>query len=317
MSSANASWVRKSSLALCALLFAACSADRPELQSPVSTAPTTPVEPSGTPTVVISPTGVVVPVLSADGASYVVSTPCGNDASLSGGQPLRNIQVVIDPGHGGDERGATQGDLTEAAVNLAVAQQTSALLETQGITTALTRTSDYRIPITSRVAIIEALKPRAYISIHHNSANVEPSETPGTEVYPQSGSDDSRRLGGLIYQEVVDSLTGFDAISWISASEPGVISVLDEDGEDAYGIVRGPSVPGVLAELAYLSNPSEADFIASEEYQSVVSTALAEALAAFVSNPNARGSGFVDDARSFAVDNSTGGVEDCVDPDLV
>lgn len=298
------------------LVLAACSGDRPTVSTSNSAAPIT--EGSGeAPKAVVSSTGIVLPVLSSDGSSYVVSTPCGRDAELAWGQPLRDITVVLDPGHGGvSEPGAKSGELTESAINLLVAQRTAALLEAEGVSVAMTRTSDYRIPITSRVAIIEALAPQAYISIHHNSSPVEPSDSPGSEVYAQSGSDESRRLAGLIYKKVFDSLSGFDAVKWISAREPGVITVLDEDGQDAYGIVRGPSSPGVLAELAYLSNPSEAEFIATEEYQDVVSAALAGSILDFISNSNARGGGFVDKPREFRVDNSTGGSQDCQDPDL-
>ncbi len=304
--------------AVLSMAIAGCSNSEPA----ATTVEPAPVEDSelalvDPPRAVTTPTGVVVPVLSANGSSYVVSTPCGRDTTLVWGQPLRDIQVVLDPGHGGSEDGAIGGSLTEATVNFEVAQLTASLLTAKGISVALTRTSDYRIPVTSRVAVIEALRPQAYVSIHHNSSPVDPSDEPGSEVYVQRSSAESARLGGLIHDRVVQVLSSFEGVTWISARNAGVLSVVNEDGEDAYGIVRGPSSPGVLAELAYLSNPSEAELIGTEEYQLAVSEAMADAIINFLTEPDAEGTELSSDEREFPVDNSTGGSQNCEDPELV
>ena len=153
----------------------------------------------------------LVPVLARNPTGYRVLSPCGNEVDLVYGQPVWEATVVLDPGHGGDERGAIGPDeATEAEVNLDVARRAGALLEAQGVAVVLTRSADYRIPVRNRAAIADQLQAKAFVSIHHNAPTAQPADGPGSEVYVQSGNTSSRRLGGLIYQAVTEALAEFD-----------------------------------------------------------------------------------------------------------
>jgi len=268
------------------------------------------------PAVVVTSTGVVVPVLGRSEAGYAVRTPCGNDAEIVWGQPIGPVDVVLDPGHGGDEQGALgPSGQTEAEVNLDIARRAAVALEQRGFSVALTRTADYRITIPNRAAIANRLAPGALISIHHNSPSPDISEersTPGTEVYTQVASEDSTRLGGLVYEDVVAALSVFDA-EWASRTDAGVLRVVNDSGQDAYGIVRRPEAPAVLVELAYLSNPTEAVVIGTGEYRQAAAEAIANALARFLSTADV-GAGFVAEPRLFNPSADTGGSDGCVDP---
>ena len=267
------------------------------------------------PPVLISPTGVVVPVLERTAAGYRVRTPCGNEADLVWGQPVRSADVVLDAGHGGDERGAIgpSGE-TEAELNLDIARRAAASLDSQGVTAVLTRTGDYRIPISNRAAIADQLSAQVFVSIHHNSPTPDPSAGPGTEVYVQVGSEASRRLGGLVHEEVTGALSSFD-VAWSARTDAGVLTVVNGDGENAYGINRYPTTPSVLAELAYLSNPSEAAVLATTEYRQAAADALARAIVRYLRTADP-GSGFVETPRLFNPSDTTGGTDGCVDPAL-
>jgi N-acetylmuramoyl-L-alanine amidase len=258
---------------------------------------------------------VVVPVLERTPSGYLVRTPCGNETELVWGQPLRSADVVLDAGHGGDERGALgpSGE-TEAELNLDIARRTAAVLDAQGVTAVLTRTGDYRIPISNRAAIADQLSAEAFVSIHHNSPTPDPSDRPGTEVYAQVGSEASRRLGGLIHEEVVGALSAFD-VEWSARTDAGVLTVVNGDGENAYGINRYPATPSVLAELAYLSNPSEAAVLATPEYRQAAADALASGIVRYLRTADG-GSGFVEAPRLFNPSDTTGGTDGCVDPQL-
>lgn len=263
----------------------------------------------------ITPTGVVVPVLDINPDEFVVRTPCGETAMLSDGTPIGSARVVLDPGHGGEESGAVgPNGLQEKDLNLAIAVRTQAELESRGITTVLARTGDYRIPLATRAEIGNRLEAEAMVSIHHNAPNWLESDIPGTEVFVQSGSDESRRLGGLIYEETVAALDQFD-IAWTTNDDAGALVVLNSSGTDAYGMIRRPGLPAVLAELGYLSNPPEADLFLTDEYRDVASTALADAIERFLTTSDP-GSGFVDEPRIFTPSGATGGSGGCVDPDL-
>lgn len=269
------------------------------------------------PPALLTPNGVLVPVLGTSENGYVVQTPCGNEVELRWGQPIRQADVVLDPGHGGDEAG-TLGPTgeTEAELNLDVARRAAAILDSEGISVVLTRTSDYRMPIRIRAAIADQLGSLVLVSIHHNAPTPTPGATngPGTEVFIQAGSDESRRLGGLLYEEIVSALSVFDA-DWAGRSDAGVLTVVNESGEDAYGINRYPFTTSALAELAYLSNPTEALVLATDEYRQAAASAVANAVIHFMSSED-DGSGFVDEPRLFTPSGATGGADGCIDPAL-
>lgn len=265
---------------------------------------------------VFTPSGVLVAVTGATADAYVIETPCGGVTTLAWGQPVGPIQVVIDPGHGGpDEQGAMDvPGLTEAQLNLQVARSTAAVLTERGIAVALTRNGDYRIPISRRAALADAIGPEVFISIHHNTPASRPSPVPGTEVYVQSGSDASRRLGGLLYEEVVATLSGFD-IEWTARDDAGVLVVLDDDDEDAYGIARYPTTPAALVEMAYLGNEKEAALLVTPDYREAAADALANGIERYLTTAE-EGTGFVDTPRRFNPSGATGGTDGCVDPPL-
>lgn len=264
----------------------------------------------------ITPTGVVVPVVRELDDRYEVISPCGEPVEVVWGTPLTDASIVLDPGHGGPrETGAVgSNDLTEKELNLDVAKRTARALESRGISVVLTRTADYQIPLAVRSEIANRLEAEALISIHHNAPNANVSETPGTEVFIQADSEASRRLGGLIQEEVVSALQAFDVV-WTAADDAGALLVLNADGEESYGMIRRPEMPAVLAELAYISNPEEAALFETDEYRDAVSSALATAIERWLTTSDP-GSGFVARPRIFTPDGSTGGTIGCVDPDL-
>ncbi len=264
----------------------------------------------------ITPTGVVVPVVQEDFDGFTVLSPCGNEVPLAWGTPITSAEVALDPGHGGGEVGAEgPNGLAEKDLNLTLAKRTATELRARGISVVLTRTADYRIPLSSRAAIANTLGAELMVSIHHNAPVVNPSPGPGTEVFVQFGSDESRRLGGLIYEEVVAALSQFEDVEWVTSSDAGALAVLNADGDDSYGMIRRPEMPAVLAELGYLANPTEAELFATDRYIDVAAFALAEAIERWL-DTDAPGSGFVDEPRRFTPDGRTGGSGGCEDPPL-
>ncbi len=284
-----------------------------EGSAPTDSLPLVEPDPSAPALALITPTGVIVPVLETTEENYVITTPCGGTSTLVWGTPIRQATVAIDPGHGGSEPGAVgPNGLTEKELNLDIARRTARLLEQQGITVVLTRTADYRVPLAVRAEIGNRLGSELMVSIHHNAPNGIDSDTPGTEVFVQSGSDESSRLGGLIQEEVVAALSQFEGVEWTTALGAGAIAVVNDSGEDAYGMIRRPEMPAVLAELGYLSNASEASLFLTDEYRDVSAQALATAIVRWLQTDDP-GSGF-DVDRTFNPSGGTGGSEGCVDP---
>lgn len=273
--------------------------------------------PAGDPTVVVTPTGVVAPVLGRVEGGWRVRTPCGAEAVVPRATPVGPAAVVLDPGHGGDERGAIgPGGLAEADVNLAVARHAARALEAAGFPAVLTRTADIRITLATRAEIIRALRPRAAVSIHHNADPDGPSARPGTETFYQVASADSKRLAGLVYEEVVRALSPY-GVAWVADTDAGAKYRRNERGGDYYGILRRTAgVPVILAELAYVTNPPEAALLARPDVQRTEGEAVARGVIRFLTTDDP-GSGFTEPYPRRTPAGPGGGAGGCTDPPLV
>lgn len=258
----------------------------------------------------------IVAVSEIVDGGWAVITPCGNAAEIHSGRPIGAQLVVIDPGHGGDEPGAVgAGALREADLNLAVAKAAFDVLTTDGVSVILTRNSDTRLTLASRAAIARSVGARAFVSIHHNAAPDGPSDKPGTEVWYQVSDPESRRLSGIVYEEVLSALSEYD-IDWVADSDAGAKVRLNSRGTDYYGILRESSgTPTALAELAFLSNPSEERLLSTEAVQRVEGQAVASAIERYLVTADG-GSGFVEAYDRITPAGSGGGTRGCVDPAL-
>jgi len=228
---------------------------------------------------------------------------------------LGTTQVVIDPGHGGEvDTGAVGANgLMEKHLNLEVSQALQADLIIRGIDVVLTRTADYASRLGVRAGLADQVNADLVVSVHHNAPTPAPSPRPGTEVFIQSTSEDSRRLGGLVWGRVMAALSDFE-VEWTAAPDAGVLRVLSTRGNDAYGMIRSPRTVSVLAELGYISNPAEAELFATSEYVEAVSDALADAIENYLIT-EATGAGYVAEPRVFNPQPGIGGSL-CVDPRL-
>lgn len=287
-----------------------------------TTTPTVPIAPL--PTVapaearaLLTPAGPLVPVVAYDdGGGYRVVTPCGAEVSLAEGTPVGPVDVVLDPGHGGDEDGAVGANgLKEKDLNLAVAEAAAARLRDEGVSVALTRTGDYRVTLATRAELARAFGARALVSIHHNAVADGPSDGPGTETYHQVDVPESRRLAGLVYEEVVDALDDHD-VAWHADRDAGAKYRRNRSGGDYYGILRrAAGVPAVLSEAAFLSNPAEAQLLADPAVQAAEAAAIARAVVRFLTTDDP-GSGFVEPLPRTDQAGPGGGGAGCVDPPL-
>ena len=255
-----------------------------------------------------------LPPISNDSIpQYIVRTPCGRAERVFGGELIKDIQIVIDPGHGGIDGGAGYFGLREHSVNLSVSEALQNELASRGIKSFLVRSSNYHIPLASRGLYADHLQADAMISIHHNAPTIAPSRHPGTEAFIQSNSNNSARLGTLVYESVYEALDKFSWISWTSQYDAGVIRVLNNRGTDTYGMLSRPRTPTTLVELAYLANRAEANLIKSPDYLPAVSVAMADAVEEYLNSP-------IEKEYSSSVRNFTAvdapGYSVCRDPDL-
>lgn len=258
----------------------------------------------------------MLPVVVDNGdGSYLVGTPCSSQATVTG-TPLHGANVVLDPGHGGNEPGAVgPSGLIEKDVNMAVTLEAKRLLEARGAVVVLTRTGDQNTTIKTRAEIAVALQPQAFVSIHHNAEPDGPSEGPGSETYYQIASAESKRLSGLLWKYLTDAFAAYD-IDWVADSDHGAKYRPSSSGGDYYGILRrGAGVPTVLSEAAFISNPAEERLLGDDAFQKTEAAAIADAIDRFVTTDEP-GSGYVEPYPRTAPAGGGGGPDGCVDPPL-
>jgi N-acetylmuramoyl-L-alanine amidase len=183
------------------------------------------------------------------------------------GRTSENMTVVIDAGHGGHDRGGIPGQrVAEKVMTLDVAQRLRNVLQASGYHVVMTRDSDVFVPLGTRVAIANSYRNAIFVCVHFNATNR--SGASGIETYFYSR--DSLPLASAIHHFVVGGAP--------SASR-GV-------RRRGYYVLRKTSIPAVLVECGFLTNPTEAAYAQTASYRQK----LAEEIAAGVRGRNSVGS---------------------------
>ncbi len=220
--------------------------------------------------------------------------------------PLSIKEVVIDPGHGGNDPGAIgRTGLREKDINLDIAKKLAKLFEDSGVRVVMTRSADRFIPLSRRVDIANNSNADLFISIHSNANRVKSLN--GFEVYYISPnlSDSRRALFAAQHARLnlnrswfaSDSLnlraTLWDMIYVSSRAESITLArticqsidreletkVLGTKGANFY-VLRGVRMPAVLIEIGFVSNAHEELLLKNSYYRQQI----AESIAAGVSN---------------------------------
>ena len=173
--------------------------------------------------------------------------------------------IVIDAGHGGMDGGAVAADGTvEKEINLAIAQKLQTLFELCGFEVIMTREDDTlsrgdepdeslkTADIHRRLAIAEANPDCMFISIHQNQFSVPKYK--GTQVFYSPNREESEALAATIQDTVVSMMQKEN----YRQAKP--------TGKEIY-ILYHTTVPAVMVECGFLSNPEERDQLKTEEYQ--------------------------------------------------
>jgi len=200
--------------------------------------------------------------------------------------------IVIDPGHGGDDTGArgATGAL-EKQLTLEVALRLRTLIETQhSLRVVLTREDDRALTADERIAVANNNRGDLLLSLHANAAPA--AAVSGAEVY-YSAFDAS--LEGSSPQP----WEPFDLIPWneaqsrhfdTSARAAGIVHAALQKYVPTSGrsirqaplrIFSGASMPAVLVELVFLSNPEQDRAAATHEFKDRLAQALSEAVGRF------------------------------------
>jgi len=199
-----------------------------------------------------------------------------------------NRIIVIDPGHGGSNVGthSVLDGRFEKEFTLDWAKRIKPLLETNGWTVLLTRTSDVYVTNLDRVVFAEAHHANLFISLHFNSAAPDTKQA-GLETYCITPTGMPSTLTRGYEDNWSENLpnNAFDAQNLqLAVKLHGALLRATENADRGVrrarfiGVLRGQNRPAILIEAAYLSNPAEAKMIESPEYRQKLAQAVADAL---------------------------------------
>ena len=181
----------------------------------------------------------------------------------------KEVIVVIDPGHGGEDLGACNGTLCEKDINLDISLQLGEILDELGVSVVYTRDTDVFIDPAPRADFANELDATLFISVHSNSIEDYPDYR-GTETLycpppenPRYSKMNGKKLALIVQKELIKALGTVDN---------GIIE------RPNLAVLRRTKMPAIIAEIAYISNSSDKAKLADASFRKKAATALADAV---------------------------------------
>lgn len=206
-----------------------------------------------------------------------------------GAKPLR---VLLDPGHGGTDEGASSKSpaIKEKDLTLALAKRIGTHLKKAGLHVDYTRTNDVTLALDERSRIARKKKVDLFISIHANHA--ASAEACGVETYvlPPSGypgtAEGSRTRGWQVgnRNDYHNTLLGFSIHKNLAAPTNAVDRGLKRQ---SFFVLRETSCPAVLLEFGFLSNTAEAKRMLRTDWQERSAKAVATGILTYAKKVDA------------------------------
>ena len=227
----------------------------------------------------------------------------------------RNQKIIlVDAGHGGEDSGAVgKNKSLEKDVNLAISKKLVSIInQNKDLKAVLTRSGDYYVPLTKRITIAQKQKATMFISIHADS--VKSSSAKGASVYTLSEKGNNSKLAKQLEesQNVVDQFGGVETVidndqflksiltdysrkdremqSFQLAQ--AIISQLDKIGpihkkipqKANFVVLKSPSIPSVLVETAFISNPTQEKRLTNKRQQQKIAESIYQGIMNYYRN---------------------------------
>ncbi|WP_395826375.1 N-acetylmuramoyl-L-alanine amidase [Collimonas sp.] len=228
----------------------------------------------------------------------------------------RMITIALDPGHGGEDPGATgRGGNREKDVVLSIAKRLKAKIEQQpNMRVMLTRDADFFVPLGVRVQKARKVQADLFVSIHAD-AFVTPTAR-GSSVFALSekgASSTAARwlankensadlIGGINIKshdkQLASVLLDLSTTAQINDSMKLGSAVLNEIGginklhkgaveQAGFAVLKAPDIPSILIETAFISNPEEEAKLTDNAYQDQMADAVLKGIKKyFARNPS-------------------------------
>ncbi len=225
--------------------------------------------------------------------------------------------VIIDPGHGGDDIGAKgKKGVMEKDITLAIAFKLSKILQERGYKVVMTRYSDTFVPLKERTGIANNNKGDIFVSIH---VNASVRKAYGAETYYLSLSGMEQVSDTVAFENRMESRVAKNEKSTESKQDNDLMFILWDMAQTEYlkdsaelaeeiqigmnrltgirdrgvkqaalVVLKGLNMPGVLVEVAFLSNPKEETKLTTDSFQKNAAIAIADSIDSYKSKYEAR-----------------------------
>lgn len=171
----------------------------------------------------------------------------------------RNYSVVVlDPGHGGRDKGAFWGGVRESTLNLKVARRVATELRSRGVKVVMTRNSDRYVSYRQRAAVANRYRNAIFVSIHFNASRA--TSATGVETFCVS------REGYKMASQVQKRLH-----TRLKRKNRGV-------KRRNFAVLSYTNCPAILVECGFISNYYERQKCVTSWYQGVSAKAIADGL---------------------------------------
>ena len=225
------------------------------------------------------------------------------------------LVVALDPGHGGFDPGAQAGGETEADLVLTFAQELRDLLETRGITVAMTRDRDVYVGLESRMTSARGAGAHLLLSLHADA--LPKGQAAGATVYvwdTDANERATRQLG--MRHDRADLLSGMDLTGQDDALAGALMDFARTDTQPrsdafarlltsrmalkgiglhgrpiqgaAFSVLKSPDIASVLLELGFISDPDDRANLTDPVWRARMVGAVADAVTAWWRDQGAR-----------------------------
>jgi len=183
----------------------------------------------------------------------------------------KKYTILIDPGHGGNDKGtqSTDGKINEKDVTLTLAKMVASKLSKQNdIQVTLSRTDDKYVALGDRAIKANNENVDLLVSIHLN-AEYGGTSAYGLETYYKKGATDgSDKLADAVQKSI---------ISYIDVRDRGI-------REDNFQVLRESSMPAILIECGFLTNAEESKKLIDPQYQENLTEGIAQGILSYLDN---------------------------------
>jgi N-acetylmuramoyl-L-alanine amidase/putative methionine-R-sulfoxide reductase with GAF domain len=237
--------------------------------------------------------------------AIVVPPPTKEDLQLRAHVP--KLRIVVDAGHGGWDLGTVgRRGLLEKDLVLEIAQRLGKLLQSRlGAEVILTRNDDNYIPLDERAEMANHAQADLFISVHANYSDLpsargvetyytnlfSPPDAKDLEVRTNAASSKPATIASLTAAELVDKIQQSRRLAAsvqrslygaLAAKNPG----LRDRGvkEQSYVVLTETKMPGILAEVSFVSSPTDEQKLRSDGYREQIAEALYKGIARYAAS---------------------------------